>query len=438
MASIEFWGGVGVIGSSKVLVRDGEHRVLLDLGLDIPSGGDLLRGPGAPRPGRGLADRLALGGAPRIPGLFAPAALEGVRGFDGPAAFDPDGRLAEPAGPTAVFVTHPHIDHIGLTGFVREEIPVHASPDTARLMRALNAAGEGLEGGDPQWVEVPEGGRVGFGPIEVERVPVDHDVPGASGYLVRTGDGTLAFTGDLRFHGHHPERSRAFAERAAGCDVLVTEGTTLGWDEFHPSRTEADVEADFARLAAGTGDLLLCAVYPRDVERVERFLGIAAAAGRTLVWPDRTAAFLAGMGVEGVVAMSEVGLEGLRAAPGAYIVQFDADRFGDLLDLPIGPGTVFIHANGEPLGPFEPRWDLFARWLDRLGVKLERIGCSGHAYQDDLHEMVHRVGPKVLVPIHTFAPYRVHPVGSTARLVVEYAEAYDFTGRPVARVPAGA
>jgi ribonuclease J len=279
---------------------------------------------------------------------------------------------------------------------------------------------------------------VGFGPIEVERVPVDHDVPGASGYLVRTGDGTLAFTGDLRFHGHHPERSRAFAERAAGCDVLVTEGTTLGWDEFHPSRTEADVEADFARLAAGTGDLLLCAVYPRDVERVERFLGIAAAAGRTLVWPDRTAAFLAGMGVEGVVAMSEVGLEGLRAAPGAYIVQFDADRFGDLLDLPIGPGTVFIHANGEPLGPFEPRWDLFARWLDRLGVKLERIGCSGHAYQDDLHEMVHRVGPKVLVPIHTFAPYRVHPVGSTARLVVEYAEAYDFTGRPVARVPAGA
>jgi hypothetical protein len=61
VAHIEFWGGVGVIGSSKVLIHDGGHRVLLDLGLDIPRGGDLFRVPAA-RP-RGRAGRAASGQA---------------------------------------------------------------------------------------------------------------------------------------------------------------------------------------------------------------------------------------------------------------------------------------------------------------------------------------------------------------------------------------
>jgi len=90
-----------------------------------------------------------------------------------------------------------------------------------------------------------------------------------------------------------------------------------------------------------------------------------------------------------------------------------------------------VHANGEPLGPYEPRWQLFTDWLAKLGVELKRYGCSGHAYQDDLHEMIYRIAPRTLVPIHTFSPYRVHPVGATRRLVVDYAQRYDFDGRAV-------
>ena len=47
-ATVEFWGGVGVIGSSKVLITEGDHRVLLDFGLDIPRGTDLFRPPVVP------------------------------------------------------------------------------------------------------------------------------------------------------------------------------------------------------------------------------------------------------------------------------------------------------------------------------------------------------------------------------------------------------
>ncbi|MBC3842505.1 hypothetical protein GXW82_26875 [Streptacidiphilus sp. 4-A2] len=74
MVAIEFWGGLGVIGGSKIMIEDGGHRVLLDIGLDIPSGRDPFRRPVQLRPGRELSDRLRMNAAPRIPGLFDPAA----------------------------------------------------------------------------------------------------------------------------------------------------------------------------------------------------------------------------------------------------------------------------------------------------------------------------------------------------------------------------
>ncbi len=261
----------------------------------------------------------------------------------------------------------------------------------------------------------------------VERIEVDHDVPGASGYRVTTTDGVLAFTGDIRFHGHHPDRSWAFADAVAGCDMLVTEGTTLSFDETHPPRTEADVARDYEAALAGSRDLMLQAVYPRDIDRVRVVLAVAAAAGRTVLWPDPVAAFLRAAGVTGALGLAEAGPAAVRDAPDRFVVQLDPGDLPGLLDLPVGPSTVMLHANGEPLGPFDPRWRLYAEWLAHCGVPLRQIGCSGHATQDHLHEMVYRVRPSVVVPIHTRSPYRLHPVGGTARLVVGYAEPYDLS-----------
>jgi ribonuclease J len=428
VVTIEFWGGIGVIGGSKVSVRDGGHRVLLDIGLDIPSGADLFRLPVRPRPGRELADRLRVAAAPAVPGLFDPAAL------------DPGDPLGEPGEPTAVFVSHPHIDHVGLAGFVRPEVPVHAHTDAVDVLEALSAAGLGLAGGDPAWHRLTAGQQVDVGPMRVECVPVDHDVPGACGYLVHTAEGTLAFTGDIRFHGRRPELSWGFVERAAGCAALVTEGTTLGWDARGP-RTEDDVERDFAAALSGTPDgLVLLALYPRDLERVRSFLDLAARHGRTVLWPAATAAFLRAMGLPGIEVLPVRGeatpaAERLALAPGAHVVVPDPDDLPALLDLPVGPGrppAVLVHANGEPLGPFEPRWAPFTDWLERLGIPLRQIGCSGHASPDDLHTMLERVRPGVVFPVHTQTPARLHPPVGTRRVLPRYGTAYRLDGDAVA------
>jgi ribonuclease J len=417
-AHIEFWGGVGVIGSSKVLIHDGGHRVLLDLGLDIPREGDLLRAPVRIPPDAELEVRIATKTAAAIPGVYDPAAL---------AAGDP---LADAAGPTALFISHPHIDHVGLAGFVRPDIPIRTSPAGLALLSALDTAGEKLAG--PRslstWQSMTAGAVTQHGPMTIERFDVDHDVPGASGYRVTTSDGVLAFTGDIRFHGHHPELSWAFADAIKGCDILVTEGTTLSFDEYHPPRTERDVATLYAEALAASNDLMLQAVYARDLDRVRALIAIAAAHGRVIAWPGMTPAFLRAAGIDGVVPID---LAAVRADPGGFVVQLDPANLPFLLELPTGPGSAMLHANGEPLGPFDPRWSLYTDWLRYRGLPLVQIGCSGHAYQDDLHEMLYRIRPRVVVPIHTRSPYRLHPVGGPHRLVADYAQAYDFQGTPL-------
>jgi ribonuclease J len=136
------------------------------------------------------------------------------------------------------------------------------------------------------------------------------------------------------------------------------------------------------------------------------------------------------------VAVSTAGLDAVRAAPGRFVIQLDASDLPGLLELPFGPGSAMLHGNGEPLGPFDPRWALYTDWLGQCGLPLHHFGCSGHASQDHLHEMLYRIRPSVVMPIHTRSPGRLHPVAGTARVVVDYARGYDFAGRAASPDPA--
>ena len=420
MASFEFWGGLGVIGSSKIMISDDGHRVMLDIGLDIPSGANLFRVPVRIRPERELADRLRVNAAPALPGVYDPAFL--VEG-------DP---LAEAVGDPAnthIFVSHPHIDHVGLAGWVRPEIPVYAHTDAVDMLDALTANGFGLPGGDPDWHRLGSDQVVSVGNMTVRCIPVDHDVPGACGYLVTTPDGTIAYTGDIRFHGHHPELSNAFVEAVRGVDVLITEGTTLSFTPLDgPPRTEADVLADFVDIVTATPGLVLLSTYPRDVERVAELIEAAADLGRTIVWQPGVAGLLRDLGVNATTWSGELSLADVHAKPGGFVVAPDTDDLPTFLDLPLRPGDVFIHANGEPLGEFDPRWAVFTDWLTHFGVEFHKIGCWGHALPDQVHDMVERVAPKVVFPIHTFEPTRLAPPIGVRRVVAAYRTSYALDG----------
>ncbi len=438
---VEILGGIGEIGYSMVLISTPRARVLLDMGMRGLEEG-LLRAPAAPRPEYELVDLLRTGQLRELPGIYDPAQLAADPDLAGAEWAQPDPR------PTAVVLSHAHIDHEGALGFAHPEIPVYASTDTVRVLEAMRRCGEPRLGRDPEVRPVEPGTVVTVEDLSVELIPVDHDVPGASGVLVSTPEGTLAYSGDINFHRNEGRLSEEFTRRIRGTDMLVTETTMLSWglDERPDPRTEDEVDAAIVEGLERCDGLALLSVYHRDAERAARMIRLAEEHGRTLIWPTQHAVFLDAMGVEGLVSwagdrpeadrkrlpstVGQVSLEDVRESPSSYLVQPDAADMPALADLPLTPGgSLWIHAQGEPLGPFMFGWELFHQWLDHLGVEAVEAGSSGHAPGRALIEFVESAQPGVVVPIHGFRPEALEV--EVPRLLPEYGVRYGLDGRVI-------
>lgn len=429
VAKVSFWGGVGITGSSKVLVEDEGWRVLCDIGLDRPHS-DLYHHPVDPRPGKELADRLRAGEAPWLPHLFSEDAVAGT-GLAGGG----DGR-------TAVFITHAHVDHIGLAGWVDPVVPLYAAPETKAIREALSAVGRAaqqdptfelifaekvmLEGKTPTIIPMAADQPLSFGPFTVTRYPVDHDVPGASGYIIETRHQRVAFTGDIRLHGRHKDWVEVFCEHARGVDALIIEGTTLGVHtrEAEYPVMEEQVDKSFADIMRHTKGLALITLRPRNIERIESFTQIARSFGRTVLWSKEFATFLSAYGIpSAVMEYSPDQLARIAAAPSHYLIQMWPRDIPWMTDLPLGPDSVFIQADGDPRLS-SPAGRSLQHWLAKYRVPLRTAGSRGHASPEALHQIVGRIQPKVVYPLHTHAPELLLPEPPVVRVVPQYGKRY--------------
>jgi ribonuclease J len=226
----------------KFLVEHGESRCLFDFGREHAPGRDPFSLGLRPRSGRELADLIAVGVAQPIPGVYAG---------------DPwDER-------THLFISHMHLDHTGLIGHLGPDVPLYY-PDAMEPVREGASSSGYLPWRAPAGTRVSDGETITVGSIAVRFVAVDHDLPGASGFLITTPEATIAFTGDHRWHGLHPELTAGFAEAARGADLLIQEGVGLGYlasDLAQPQLSEAEAIAELQRAAVEARGLLIVNCY---------------------------------------------------------------------------------------------------------------------------------------------------------------------------------
>lgn len=444
---IRILGGVGTIGGTIVSVEEGGYRVLFDFGTAYAPSGDFWgHGLHCRSGAAGLRDLIGLGYLPSLDGVYKTGEAEtcGLR----PGAGDR----------TQIFISHLHLDHMAAVDRVADEVPIWMHTDSLRLYRAVAETGERPS--------VPSGVRaltwerpVHVGPLRVTAFPVDHDIPGASALLIETSAGTVVYTGDFRLHGSNPDLVHRFAAAAAASDprILLIEGTRLfpanpERSEGPPVLTEPEVASAVAQRAAASTGLALITMYPRNVDRIGAVARAAQALGRRLAVPAEVAYIYRAMcGDTTPISVyrrwrDQVALAGgtapdwlqevltgkipvvtaqdVKRSPQAFLLQLPFADLSELNDLTPPPGSLFIHSNGEPLGRFDPAYDLLLRWLDRFSIELVHLPSTGHADADALTEVVNRIRPSVLMPIHSLHPDLLSPAG-VQRILPERGGCYD-------------
>ncbi|MFA0832568.1 MAG: MBL fold metallo-hydrolase [Methanobacterium formicicum] len=473
MTSIDFFGGVDEIGGNKIRVQGNESSFFFDFGMGFSHANDYLSEFLQPRKANGICDFVELGLLPYIKGIYREDYLRHV-GLPYPDKPSVDG----------VLISHSHVDHVAYVHHLREDIPIYLTKESHLILRALEETGaasfsEYLHLKKSFYLEPKKRGdgymrsranivdrdinivkpykKFEIGNFSIKSAPVDHSLPGASAFICENEDETIVYTGDLRFHGRHPELTRKFIKEAkkANPTIMISEGTRIDSDE---NISELDIEKRAVDAVERCEGLVVVNYPVRDLDRLVTFYKVAEDTGRKLVvslkqayilnlfneisneYPDLSEVMIykprKGWGLLGEDSFAcvddewlcasdiesaqclrdykkwERGLlendnvltyQDLRKDPENYIFRCDFFELKELIDIKPVNG-VYIKSSTEP---FDEQMEINERkvreWLKLFNLPLKNkcFHASGHANGKEILEMIREINPDKLYPVHT-------------------------------------
>jgi ribonuclease J len=415
-ARVTLHGGVGEIGGNKILVEDKDTRIMLDFGMSYADRRrffvDPILSPGDER------DLLEFGILPRIKGIYE----------------------FEESKPSldAVFLSHAHGDHWGYVSFLKREIPIHCGETCARILESISSTKVRHFESDIRGLgfqTFTSGKTTKVGSMEVTPCHVDHSIPAAYGFIIRTSSGTLAYTADFRVHGTKPQLTRDFLASAAKSDpeILLAEGTNILGGEV---TSEAEVGAKLNYLVANTKNLALANFSNVDVDRIRTFFEAARQNDRVLAISLKQAFLLNQLasdpklnlpnalgGDENIAVFRRakkryydweeevmdkartIDSEELRKDQRKFVVAFSMPDFKELVDIRPDAGSVFVLSTSEPFNEEQEfEFERLRNWLDHFGLPMYHVHCSGHIMPSELKSSIEQIKPRRLFPIHTEYP----------------------------------
>ncbi|MGQ9640021.1 MAG: MBL fold metallo-hydrolase [Candidatus Bathyarchaeia archaeon] len=414
MLTLKFYGGVGEIGGNKILLEDRDTRVFIDFGMSYSCRRRFYFEPYlSPRDERGL---LEFGILPDLHGVYR---------FD----------ESEPSI-DGVILSHSHSDHSSCISFINRKIPIYCGETTRTILECLSETRTRTFETDIEGLRINTfrtGSKVEIGGLEVEPIHVDHSVPAAYGFIIHTSEGAVAYTGDLRTHGAKGELTQDFIEKAreAKPEILICEGTNISGADVS---SEGEVMRKVGEVVSGTDGLVMATFSYADVDRFKTFYEVSRTSGRKLAISMRQAYILDRLRSNGRLNLPEIdgeslimfqrskkryssweeeiqsrlkvkSSEELKNMQDNVVMACSLFDVKELIEIRPKSGSNFIHSASEPVNEEgEIEFTKLLNWLDHFGLPMYQIHCSGHIMPNEIKDMIVRIRPKTVHPIHTEHP----------------------------------
>lgn len=375
---VKFLNGLNTIGGNIVSFVNGQTRIIMDFGVARD-----------PKEGDSTADLIQQGLLPNTPELF-------------------NKNVQQPFTQQAIFISHLHIDHIGALKFLKTELPIYMSADSKKLYDNLIAVHDEAAVSHLRGVAYEQ--PIQIGPFSVTFFKSDHDIIGASAIRVIDDQGHIFIhSGDVRYNGPDPKSVARWTKSVAQpqADLLLLEGTSFSFDDDKGDHGEKAVDDVEGNLIANFSDklssnhLLVINPYPRNVARLYALEQAARDFGRPIIWEKFYADLLKQFYPQAkpLTLGKEVDLSQIIAYPEDYVLQNsyrNLDRLKDFYK------PIFLQMNGEPLGDYDPRYQIQQKKLQEFQADFIYAGASGHALKADLVRIAQEVNAKTTVPWHSF------------------------------------
>jgi ribonuclease J len=426
MVSFTFYGGVDEIGGNKVLLEDGDVRVLLDFGQSFTLGCEFFTSWLCPRAVNGLGDYFEFGLLPKLKGLYAKEQLEYTDVPYVKPKFD------------AVFLSHAHFDHVNHIEFLDPEIPVYLGVGTKLFLEAMEKTSGFCNYREHRYETFRTGDKIKVGDLVVEPVHVDHSIPAAYGFLIHTSEGTVVYSGDLRDHGPRKDMTEDFKDKACESEpvAMICEGTRMVAKEKRKNYSERQVERLSGKVVSSTDKIVFVTRYSRDMDRFRSFYNVAKDNGRKIVVSPKTAHLLSRLVEdkrldlpdplkdESILVyykrkksgefeekdyyvwerdfMEKITMyEFVRKNQRKLVMDLDFYQFAELIDIKPNPGSHFIHSMSEPFSEEDIEDQVMHNWLDHFKMQFHQLHASGHLNREQLTGLINYINPKRIFPVHT-------------------------------------
>jgi ribonuclease J len=338
----------------------------------------------------------------------------------------------------AIIISHPHLDHFGLLGFVSDKIPVAMGASARRI---LKAAIPFLSGNWPDPTNGPDlksGVALSFGPFLVTPFLVDHSGYDAYALLIETDGKKLFYSGDLRMHGRKGSvTEQLMLEPPKDIDVLLLEGSSINrlcaTEQF---LSEKQLEADFTAHFKQAKGLALVHASSQNIDRIVTIFRACKRSNRSLIIDLYTAAILEATGnpripqshwpeiwlyiperQRGLIkqeqlfdllnrhSQNRIFPEDLWRITNRSVLLFRPIHIRDLERAVTLTDATYIYSQWE--GYWNQESNEYLRiWIESKSIPKISLHTSGHASPIDLQRFASAMSPKKIVPIHTFNPQK--------------------------------